>query len=68
MADAELIVESFNTCYETGKTPRELADENTELREAVRMMVNIATHPRATKEKIHHIANDCQKFITPVTP
>ena len=34
-ANAELICEAFNVANETGKTPRQLADENKELLEAV---------------------------------
>jgi hypothetical protein len=30
-ANAELIAEAFNVCHETGRTPRQLADERAEL-------------------------------------
>ena len=35
-ANAELIAEAFNTCHETKRTPRQLADERAELIAALR--------------------------------
>lgn len=37
MANAELIAEAFNVSTETGKTPKQLAEENERLREALQM-------------------------------
>ena len=38
-ANAELISEAFNVTNETGKTPRQLADENKELLEACKTLM-----------------------------
>ena len=37
--NAELIIEAFNVANETGKTPRQLADENAKLLEALKNLL-----------------------------
>ena len=41
-SDAELIAEAFNVTHETGKTPRQLADENAELKRSLSTMTALA--------------------------
>jgi len=62
--NAELIAEAFNVTHETGRTPRQLADERAELIAKLRDMFNISTHPKSTKEEIRMIAREAAQLLT----
>lgn len=64
--DAALIVEAFNVKQETGKTPRQLADENQTLSDIVQKLAGArrSTYRSGLEENIvHSVLRKAEEFV-----